>query len=118
MLRANLLASWGDVCVGTYWIAEEGMTDEAHRESVVGLEAAKHRAERRARDSSRAILVVESSSGDEVARFAPIRSSSLPPHEENRKSKTSDALLRLKEANQRLQKVVAPLPKRSDKRKP
>jgi hypothetical protein len=100
--------------VGTYLITELG-DHESKPDSVVGLEAATYRAERRARGSERHIVVRSADTGREVARFPPGKGSS-PPETTERKV-TSDALLRLKETNQRLQDIVAPLPKRKDKDK-
>lgn len=99
--------------MGTYLIAELG-EDEAKADTVVGLEAANHRALRRARESGRHVIVRSAETGREVARFAPGTPASRPPERPERKI-TSDALIRLRETNERLQQAVAPLPKRKAK---
>jgi len=114
--------------VAAYIVAEIAETDWS-LDPVEGLTAAKYHAAARAKEVGRAVVVRDCQTGLEVARFAPsstgrtpaahgeldrapaahgveARSSSrtLPPASHRRPS--SDALIRLRMANQRLQALV------------
>src|SRR5215471_5442828 len=95
-------------CVAAYIVAEIAETDWS-LDPVEGLTAAKYHAAARAKEVGRAVVVRDCQTGLEVARFSPsnrpeARSASRPPPSHRRPS--SDALIRLRAANQRLQALV------------
>jgi hypothetical protein len=107
--------------VAAYIVAE--LDEEvADHEPVEGLTAAKFYASTRARSRGCAMVVREVDTGCEVARFTPGASSFPPPHarDSNRpsaratsrppatadKRPSTEALVRLRAANQRLQALL------------
>jgi hypothetical protein len=93
--------------LGTYIVAEvaeNGWT----LDPIEGLTAAKYHAAARARDSRFAVVVRDSDTGREVARFLPGRSNEAASNRPRaRPSSPREALVRLRVANQRLQAIVA-----------
>lgn len=74
---------------------------------IEGLTAAKYHAAARAKEVGRAVVVRAVETGLEVARFSPSPQGQTPaPPPPGHRRPSSDALIRLRVANQRLQALV------------
>jgi hypothetical protein len=96
--------------VAAYIVAELVETSWS-LDPVEGLTAAKYHAAARANEVGRPVVVRDCETGLEVARFSPssrpeARSSNRPPPPLSHRRPASDALIRLRVANRRLQALV------------